>query len=505
MPHRALGRHHAPVVVLVALAVAYLVTSWRGWAGATTLFSLTTCGAATVAALAIRRLPRERRLPWIVIVAGMGLSAVGDLAWGIWYEVAGEVPSFSVLDVVYLAGAATLLAGISTMARFRFGPFNVEATLDSFLVSGTLLVIGWQPVLEPTIRDHTGGWLSAVVVATYPCLDIAVVSAISVVVANRSTRTRAACWLLVCSPCLLVADAMRVMSEQRAWTGSSSQSFIDAMWLAAAICVAIAVRSSDATIATTQATETERGLTVGRLVIAACSLLAPTGVVIVATVMDEAPDLWLVIPTAILTAAATLWRLHRLLASDEGVARRLAQQQGYFRDLVEHASDAVIVFGVDGSILDATPSVLHVYGWTDEQLRTMSSQDLVLEEDIRHCQQVFGRVLAEPDAVVVDELQAPRADGTTMWLSVRYTNRVDSPTGGVVANISDITARKQAELELTRQALHDGLTGLANRTLLVDRLAHALRRRRPGGVALLYLDLDRFKIVNDSLGHAAGD
>jgi diguanylate cyclase (GGDEF)-like protein len=93
-----------------------------------------------------------------------------------------------------------------------------------------------------------------------------------------------------------------------------------------------------------------------------------------------------------------------------------------------------------------------------------------------------------------------------LWFSLRVSP-LDTPEGGAVVSYADITSRKQADTQLAHQALHDPLTDLPNRTLFLDRVSVALARneRRPGGLAVLFLDLDRFKVVNDSLGHEAGD
>jgi diguanylate cyclase (GGDEF)-like protein/PAS domain S-box-containing protein len=99
-----------------------------------------------------------------------------------------------------------------------------------------------------------------------------------------------------------------------------------------------------------------------------------------------------------------------------------------------------------------------------------------------------------------------RVDATTRWYTLTV-EAIGGELGGAVVSHHEITDRKRAEHALTHQALHDPLTGLPNRTLLTDRIEHALRRdvRTSSVLAVLFLDLDRFKVVNDSLGHAAGD
>ena len=116
-------------------------------------------------------------------------------------------------------------------------------------------------------------------------------------------------------------------------------------------------------------------------------------------------------------------------------------------------------------------------------------------------------ILAATRSQATAELRLRHRDGGWRVLDVVATNRLDDPAvSGIVLNSHDVTVRKRLEEQLTEQAFHDSLTGLANRALFVDRVAHALTRSRDGQpIGLLFLDLDDFKSVNDLRGHSIGD
>jgi diguanylate cyclase (GGDEF)-like protein/PAS domain S-box-containing protein len=198
-----------------------------------------------------------------------------------------------------------------------------------------------------------------------------------------------------------------------------------------------------------------------------------------------------------LHSAEAAERLHR-----ERVERR-------FRALIEHSTDLVTVIDGDLRVSYVSAAVQRILGFTQDEAIGTATLGLIHPSDVDRVRSQLNMLLDNRCGPLSPfEARVRHVGGSWRVLEVTATNLMDDPeVHGLVLNARDVTDRKQLESELRHQALHDALTGLANRTLFADRVEHALARRadRGGAVAVLFIDLDDFKTVNDSLGHAAGD
>ncbi|MGY1755434.1 putative bifunctional diguanylate cyclase/phosphodiesterase [Geodermatophilus sp. SYSU D00803] len=497
------GRRPVAVVACtLLLAVVALQGLLHGTAGGAALYFLV-IGLTVVAAWAGAH--RAGRRPVAVLLAlGVGLSALGDVLWQVQASLTGDGAAVGVADAVYLGSYVALGTGLALMARRRHADRDLRTAgwIDALVVFVAALLLVWELSIAATVEDASLGLGTRVVLALYPALDAALIGLVVRLLATRRQGERTPLAVAAACSCWLVSDVAYLLDADAVTFGG----WLDSGWLLGSALLAVATWSTarGAVAAGPGGEDGRSGM--ARLAVCLGALLVPP-VTELATDLGGVEDASGAMVVAMVVLTALVFVRAALLLRGEAAARALVRSRERFAaKLIAHSSDAVLVVSRDGRLLSDPAPLAALLGTVAAGVTTAADAVRLAGVDPELTAELFARALA--GGGVVDAELPARHRGEDRWIGIRLVDLGDDPdVGGVVVHVTDVTGRRRAEEALAHSVLHDGLTGLANRALFIDRVGQALRRtvRGGGSAAVLSLDLDGFKAVNDSLGHAAGD